>query len=290
MHRNKINNKVYIGQTCQKPEHRWGANGNGYREQQKFYNAIQKYGWNNFEHIILEECDNEKEALNRESYYIQKYDSINNGYNILSHGIESANKINQKPVYCLTTKILYPSITQAAYENDTDASRIIENCKGKNGGTKGLQWAYWDVENNTYIPPIPFERKIPKNAIKIYCIELDTYYPSIAEAARQLHIDVRAIEKAVRGERNGAYGKHFIKIDDIQKKNNILLKQTGKNRKVFCLDNQQIFNSLQDAAIFCNRSSQSVMLNCQNKRKSCGGYHFIYYEDYIKKQNQNGDK
>lgn len=24
MHRNKINNKVYIGQTCQAPEKRWG--------------------------------------------------------------------------------------------------------------------------------------------------------------------------------------------------------------------------------------------------------------------------
>ena len=30
MHRNKINNKVYIGITSQTPSQRWGANGVGY--------------------------------------------------------------------------------------------------------------------------------------------------------------------------------------------------------------------------------------------------------------------
>ena len=52
IHRNKINNKLYIGQTCQTPEKRWD-NGRGYKTSERFYNAIQKYGWNNFEHIIL---------------------------------------------------------------------------------------------------------------------------------------------------------------------------------------------------------------------------------------------
>ena len=47
MHRNLINNKVYIGQTIQKPEYRWNK-GKGYKDSSLFYNAIQKYGWNNF--------------------------------------------------------------------------------------------------------------------------------------------------------------------------------------------------------------------------------------------------
>ena len=51
-HTNKINGKKYVGQTCQIPEKRW-KNGNGYKRNPYFYNAIQKYGWDNFEHQIL---------------------------------------------------------------------------------------------------------------------------------------------------------------------------------------------------------------------------------------------
>ena len=53
MHRNKINNKVYIGQTTQKPEYRWN-HGFGYKDSSLFFASIQKYGWDNFEHTILE--------------------------------------------------------------------------------------------------------------------------------------------------------------------------------------------------------------------------------------------
>ena len=54
LHRNKINNKVYIGQTCQKPEYRWN-NGNGYLHSRKtkFKSSILKYGWDNIKHEVL---------------------------------------------------------------------------------------------------------------------------------------------------------------------------------------------------------------------------------------------
>ena len=51
-HTNKVNGKVYIGITYNKPEVRWGSNGIGYKRQ-LFWNAIQKYGWDNFTHEIL---------------------------------------------------------------------------------------------------------------------------------------------------------------------------------------------------------------------------------------------
>ena len=42
MHTNKINNKVYVGQTCVKPSYRW-RNGEGYSNGSwYFYNAIKK--------------------------------------------------------------------------------------------------------------------------------------------------------------------------------------------------------------------------------------------------------
>lgn len=46
----------------------------------KFYRALRKYGFDNFEYIILVTCS--QEDLNMlECIYIQKYDSKNNGYN-----------------------------------------------------------------------------------------------------------------------------------------------------------------------------------------------------------------
>ena len=74
------NNKVYIGLTKQIPQNRW-SNGNGYKQQQKIYNAIQKYGWENIEHIILYDKLTQKEAQKLEIEYIEKYDSVENGYN-----------------------------------------------------------------------------------------------------------------------------------------------------------------------------------------------------------------
>ena len=72
-HINKINGKVYIGQTCYRNINQRWRHGEGYKHSPHFYNAIQKYGWENFEHIILFEDLSKDEAENLEIYYIQKY-------------------------------------------------------------------------------------------------------------------------------------------------------------------------------------------------------------------------
>ena len=84
MHINKINNKVYIGKTCQEPEVRFGSNGCGYRACPHFYNAIKKYGWDNFDHKILYEGLSLEEANRLEKQTINQFDSRNpeKGYNI----------------------------------------------------------------------------------------------------------------------------------------------------------------------------------------------------------------
>lgn len=61
-HTNQINGKSYVGITCQKPEYRWGTDGQGYKECPFFWNAIQKYGWNNFSHEIIFEGLTHEEA------------------------------------------------------------------------------------------------------------------------------------------------------------------------------------------------------------------------------------
>ena len=68
------NQKVYIGQTCD-VKRRWRAC--NYVGNCFFYNAIQKYGWENITHEILEDNLTLEEANEKEKYYIALYQSTN---------------------------------------------------------------------------------------------------------------------------------------------------------------------------------------------------------------------
>jgi len=83
---NNINNKVYIGQSIN-IEQRWKNHKHFEKERENYplYKAFQKYGINNFSFEIIEEC--EPEELNeKEEYWINYYDSYDNGYNQTSGG------------------------------------------------------------------------------------------------------------------------------------------------------------------------------------------------------------
>lgn len=89
---NKVNGKVYIGQTMNRygykerwSQHRYQAENGVYSNH--FHNAIRKYGTDSFNKKVLKTIEMEdnielKNALDRlEIEYIEKYDSFNNGYN-----------------------------------------------------------------------------------------------------------------------------------------------------------------------------------------------------------------
>ena len=88
---NKINNKVYIGQSIdidrRLKDHISGLNGN-YGHNPHFQNAWNKYGEKNFEFEIVEEVEDTNLLDEREIYYISKYDSNNpdKGYNMMPGG------------------------------------------------------------------------------------------------------------------------------------------------------------------------------------------------------------
>ena len=78
IHRNKINNKCYIGITSKTPLIRWGRNGCEYKKKHSvFARALLKYpDWeNDWEHIIFEEHLTEQEAKHIEMLLIALYHS-----------------------------------------------------------------------------------------------------------------------------------------------------------------------------------------------------------------------
>jgi group I intron endonuclease len=84
--RNKTTNKWYIG--CSINIHkRWIT---AYKRisckgQKKIYSALQKYGYDDFDKVILEECPQET-FKSRETYWIEKYNSVQDGYNLAPGG------------------------------------------------------------------------------------------------------------------------------------------------------------------------------------------------------------
>ena len=185
MHKNKINNKVYIGITCQKTTYRWGA-GSGYKQQPKFYHAICKYGWNSFEHIILFKNLTFEQAKEKEIEMINKYNAFSkeHGYNATKGGdgsngvpcseekkikISKANKghkfsqetkklmsklklglkpFNCKKVLCIETGVVYDSMHDAEKFTGTKYKNISKVCKGEYGRKTagGYHWQYYELD------------------------------------------------------------------------------------------------------------------------------------------------
>ena len=92
---NKINNKIYIGQTYKTAEQRLNDH---YREAKSRYNnnkplvyfhrALMKYGIENFEVEVIDTSESLEEINAKETYWINFYDSMNReiGYNRQSGG------------------------------------------------------------------------------------------------------------------------------------------------------------------------------------------------------------
>lgn len=67
-------------------------------------------------------------------------------------------------------------------------------------------------------------------------------------------------------------GKRGTHLSEEAKRNLKLINQ----KKVVCLENGLIFDSLTEASIFLNVGKSALCLHLKKKTKSCGGYHFEY--------------
>lgn len=106
---NKTNGKIYVGATTRDLEERKREHINSYNNKKckqynsKLYSAIRKHNIDNFEFVLIENCTLDK-MCEKESYYIKKYDSIKNGYNIALGG-KGKPLITEKKIEAF--KVLY---------------------------------------------------------------------------------------------------------------------------------------------------------------------------------------
>ena len=216
-HQNKINGKIYIGITMQEPEKRWGNNGINYKTSPHFYAAIQKYGWNNFDHDILFENLTHDEACSKEQELIEYYNSMNRefGYNSTSGGDifimneETKQKISHS-MMGNTNGLGHPC-------SDEKKRKISESQKGRTF-TEEHKQKLSTAAKQRHVPCSEEKKKKLSqnypNKRKVYCEELDTIYESVQECGRQLGIPATNITKLCNGRGKTLKGYHLRYYND----------------------------------------------------------------------------
>lgn len=195
LHKNKINGKCYVGQTCQKPETRWGLQGNNYRDQPYFFKAIQKYGWDNFEHIILENNIPENQRNERECYWGGYYHSLApEGYNL---------KLGDNE------QVIYSELHQ---QNRSKASLLnwqSEEYRQKVSQGRHQMWQIASLETKQkMLANLQHSGETGRNKM-VLCIETNVIYKSTREAERQTGIKHNNISQACNGKRQTAGKYHW---------------------------------------------------------------------------------
>lgn len=217
-HTNKFNGKVYIGITSQKPEQRWGNNGVNYKTSPHFYSAIQKYGWDSFEHEILFIELTKEEACLKEQELIKLYDSMNKefGYNQTSGG--ECCIMSDKSKLKLSQSMIGNKNGVGHPCSEEKKRKISEAQKGKHLSEEHKRNLSIAAKKRKS-PPCSDEKKRKlseryPHKRKVYCVELNTIYDSVHDCARQLNLWATAISKVCMGKALTTGGYHFKYYDD----------------------------------------------------------------------------
>jgi group I intron endonuclease len=250
----KNNDMFYIGITMQDVKKRW-ANGHGYKSTPRFYNAIQKYGWNNFSHEILFEDLTKEEAERREIELIAYYKSNQRdfGYNI-SNGGECIGKHSEE------TK-------QKMKENHADFSGENHPLYGKHHSNETKLTLSQKAKERYEKHGHPCEGKICSIETKMLLSDI-------------------AKKRLSNPENNPFYNRHHT-----QETKNILSEKAkerfkertkhpsyGKTKKVINLDDGVVYPSVQYVSEKFGLSMAALYRNCTGKNDRCGGHRFRYLD------------
>ena len=186
LHLNKTNGKKYYGITSEvRPEIRWQK---GYSHNKHFSSAIKKYGWDNFEHIIIADKLTKIEAETMEQQLIAR-DQTNNsqyGYNLTSGG------------------------GLGVFRHSEESKKLMsEHSKGELNPMYGK---HHSKETKDKISKTLSNH--PKTSKRVLCIETNQVFPSSREIERQLGINHYSINQVCNGKQKTAGKMHWKYITE----------------------------------------------------------------------------
>ena len=190
------NGKVYIGITSRRPKARWVC-GNGYIKNEHFYRAIQKYGWENIEHIIVEQNLSKNDAAELEIKLIKEYKSNDYkfGYNMSSGGEFGGSGV------------IVSQETRAKLSQKRKGRKLPEYVKNKI--SESLKGHYISEETKKKISQSLKAKNMNGNEKPVYCFETDKTYRSLSDAGKELNIKPCYISSVCKGKNKTVKGLHF---------------------------------------------------------------------------------
>lgn len=279
VHTNKINGKKYVGQTSIKPERRWN-NGNGYKTQPYFYRAIQKYGWDNFDHEIISSGLTQEEADNFEILLIDKLNTLDNryGYNTCSGG-----RIGGHPQTEETRKKMSETRTGKKL-SDYHRQRISEGKMGEKNPMYGVE--HTDEWKEYMKNKMQYENNASARSVCQYTKDgtLIKEWSCIKRASDELKISYNDIlkccsKKEYKGVRHRTVGGFvwIYKGDKFEKPSPLNCKPVVQ----YSLDGKIIkkWNSTSEAARENGISRSKITDCCRGEKEIVGGYHWEYYTE-----------
>lgn len=211
---NKINGKKYIGQTNNYKKRWWEHKNSFNKEHRKDYSsrknaAFRKYGVENFLFEVLEEVEDSK-MDERELYYIEFFDSFNNGYNSTPGPCAPLRKIREEHSMAVLTEKQIPEIHKLLKEGNLSYNEIgdIYGVTGSTIGaiSNGVNW--YDESIDYPIRKEPFVRRGSKSPTSRFTeeqvMEIRKLYstmtvPQLVEKYSHLASE-SAIRKVISGE------------------------------------------------------------------------------------------
>lgn len=280
VHTNKVNGKKYIGITGREPEDRW-ANGLGYKSNKHFDGAIQKYGWNNFNHEVLFEFDTIEEAMKKETELILEWktNDPNVGYNIMVNGTIGSYTLgkpasNRLKVRCVDLDEVFDSIESASVEMNINRNSIRDCCKGNNRVAGGYFWEY--VDESLQEKYKEKRDKIIKKGLlvrhrNVKCLETGEIVESNKVLAERYKILPTTVSNKIRVHQEFKDGTHWEYLGEkkVRRKDRV-----NSDFVILCVETNKLYRTVKIAAEMTNTDRSGISYVIQEKNKTAGGYHW----------------
>lgn len=125
-------------------------------------------------------------------------------------------------------------------------------------------------ENYTRIKQIIYDKRTRCKCKKVYCYETEKWYNSASAAARELNLKSESVTKVCKGLFRQTKGYHFSydkSIPLVVKERKVYVKRGKYTRRVKCVNDGKVFNSVRECALFYNLTEKNIINRCKNYNK-----------------------